>query len=109
MAAKESKRGDGIEVVSIVTPNHSHAAIARTFLEKGIDVICDKPLATSLADAVALRNLAKEKGRLLSVTYNYSGYPLVREARELVAANTIGRIRLVQVEFLLGWLSIPLE
>jgi len=109
MAAKEAGRDDGIEVVSIVTPNHSHGAIARAFLEKGIDVICDKPLAISLAEAIALRDLAKEKGRLLGVTYNYTGYPLVREARELVAAGTIGRVRLVQVEFLLGWMSIPLE
>jgi predicted dehydrogenase len=109
MAAKEADRPDGIEVVSIVTPNHSHAEIARAFLERGIDVICDKPLATSLADAVSLRDLAKAKGRLLGVTYNYTGYPLVREARELVAQGAIGKVRLVQAEFLLGWLSVPLE
>ena len=109
MAEKESQRKDGIEVVSIVTPNHSHGVIARAFLEKGIDVICDKPLATSLAEAIELRDLAEAKGRLLGVTYNYTGYPLVREARELVAQGEIGRVRLVQVEFLLGWLSVPLE
>jgi predicted dehydrogenase len=109
MAAKEAQRPDGTEVVSIVTPNHLHAEIARAFLERGIDVICDKPLATSLADAVALRDLATAKGKLLGVTYNYTGYPLVREARELVAQGAIGQVRLVQVEFLLGWLSVPLE
>lgn len=109
MAENEARRPDGIEVVSIVTPNHSHGVIARAFLDKGIDVICDKPLATSLADAIALRDLAAAKGKLLGVTYNYTGYPLVREARELVALGEIGRVRLVQVEFLLGWLSTPLE
>ena len=109
MAEREAARPDGIRAVTIVTPNDSHAAIARTFLEAGIDVICDKPLATTRADAVALTALAAAKGRLLGVTFNYTGYPLIREARAMVEAGTLGRIRIVQVEFVLGWLSVALE
>lgn len=109
MAGAEPARSDGIDVVSIVTPNASHAAIARAFLEAGIDVICDKPLATNYADAKALQQLAGNSGRLLGVTYNYTGYPMVREMRALIANGVIGNVRLVQAEFALGWLAVPLE
>ncbi|CAN5390350.1 Gfo/Idh/MocA family oxidoreductase [soil metagenome] len=109
MATEEARRADGIEAVTIVTPNASHHAIAAAFIESGIHVICDKPLATSLTDAADLLDRAQQKNVLLGVTYNYSGYPLVRQARALVEEGMLGRLRLVQVEFLLGWLSVPLE
>ncbi len=109
MAQAEATRADGIDVVSVVTPNVGHHPICKTFLEAGIDVICDKPLATSLADARDLRDTARRQGRLLGVTYNYSGYPLMREARALIEAGTLGAVRVVQVEFALGWLSTPEE
>ncbi|QIG52733.1 Gfo/Idh/MocA family oxidoreductase [Nordella sp. HKS 07] len=109
MAAAEAARPDGIEAVSVVTPNFSHHAITSAFLERGIAVICDKPLATSLADAQDLVARAAEAQRLLGVTYNYSGYPMIRHARGLIAEGGIGQVRQVQVEFALGWLSVPLE
>jgi predicted dehydrogenase len=109
MARAEAARPDGIEAVTIVTPNVSHAPIARLFLEHGIHVICDKPLATSLADAAALQKLAAQKGLLLGVTYNYTGYPLIRHARTLVAEGRIGEPRIIKGEFALGWLSTPVE
>lgn len=109
MAMREAARADGIEAVSIVTPNASHHAIAAAFLDQGIAVICDKPLATSVADGHDLVGRAAKAQRLLGVTYNYSGYPMIRQARSLVADGVIGKVRLVQVEFLLGWLAAPLE
>jgi predicted dehydrogenase len=109
MAQAEATRPDGAEVVSVVTPNVSHHAICKTFLEAGIDVICDKPLATTLAEAWDLRETALRTGRFLGVTYNYSAYPLMREARALIEAGVLGAIRVVQVEFALGWLSVPDE
>lgn len=109
MALREAARADGIEAVTIVTPNASHHAIAAAFLDQGIAVICDKPLATSVADGQDLVGRAAKAQRLLGVTYNYSGYPMIRQARSLVADGVIGKVRLVQVEFLLGWLAAPLE
>lgn len=109
MAKAEAARPDGIEAVSIVTPNASHHAIASAFLDHGIAVICDKPLATSVQDGQDLVARAAEAQRLLGVTYNYSGYPMIRHARSLLAEGAIGALRLVQVEFALGWLAAPLE
>src|SRR6185437_8305805 len=109
MAARESTLPDGIEVVSIVTPNHMHHAPAKAFLEAGIDVICDKPLTTSLEDALDLANTVKRTGLVFGVTHNYTGHPLVRQAREMVAAGELGPIRLVQVEYVQDWLSTLLE
>src|SRR4029077_1662384 len=83
MAAAESKRPDGIEVVSIVTPNDSHHAIARAFLDRGIDVICDKPMTTTVADALDLVQTVKRTGLVFGVTHNYTGYPMVRQARQM--------------------------
>ena len=105
MAQAEATRPDGIDIVSVVTPNASHHAICKTFLDAGIDVICDKPLATTLAEARDLRHAARTGNRLLGVTYNYSGYPLMREARSLIASGVLGEVRIVQAEFALGWLS----
>ena len=109
MAAAESKLPDGIEVVSIVTPNHMHHAPAKAFLEAGIDVICDKPLTTTLEDALDLANTVKRTGLVFGLTHNYTGYPLVRQAREMVTAGELGLIRVVQVEYVQDWLSTPLE
>ena len=109
MAERESARPDPIDVVSIVTPNDSHVAIASTFLTAGIPVICDKPLATSLIDAKRLRDQVRATGLPFVLTHNYTGYPMVREARALVAANTIGAIRIVQVEYPQDWLATDLE
>lgn len=109
MAEQEARRADGIEVVSIMTPNNSHYAIAKAFLEQGIDVICDKPLATELVQALELRELACRTGLVFGVTYNYSGYPMVRQARAMVRGGELGPIRMVQVEHASGWASTLLE
>jgi len=109
MAAAEGQRTDGIEVVSIMTPNNSHHAIAKAFLEQGIDVICDKPLTTELEHALELRAIARSRGLVFGVTYNYSGYPMVRQARAMVRSGALGTIRLVQVEHASGWASTLLE
>lgn len=109
MAAAESSRPDGIDAVTIVTPNHLHFDIARTFLQAGIHVICDKPMATSLAEAYALADLVSRTRLFFGLTHNYSGYPLVRQAREMVATGILGAIRVVQVEYPQDWLATPLE
>ncbi len=109
MAQAEHSRVDGIEAVAIVTPNHLHHAPARAFLEAGIHVICDKPLTASLQDARELQALVKETGLLFAVTYNYSGYPMVRQAREMIGDGALGDIRVVQVEYPQDWLSTDLE
>ena len=109
MALAESKRPDGIEVVSIVTPNNLHHAPAKVFLEAGIHVICDKPLTTTLDDALDLAATVKRTGLVFGLTHNYTGYPMVRQAREMVAAGELGPIRLIQAEYAQDWLSTPLE
>lgn len=105
MAEAESLRPDGIEVVSIVTPNHMHAKAAEAFVAAGIHVICDKPLTTTLADARRLKELAEAKGVVFAVTHNYTGYPLIRAARDMVARGELGTLRLVQVEYAQDWLT----
>ena len=101
--------GDRIELVSIVTPNHLHHDVASTFLRKGVHVICDKPLTTSVEDAEDLCDLADRYSCLFAVTHSYTGYPIVKEARERVRAGELGEIRKVVVEYNQGWLSTPLE
>ncbi|MES2898214.1 MAG: Gfo/Idh/MocA family oxidoreductase [Pseudomonadota bacterium] len=105
MARAEAARRDGIEVVTIVTPNHLHAPVASAFLEAGIHVICDKPLAITLAEGEALSALAKKHQRVFALTHVYSAYPVVRHARAMVAAGEIGEVRLVQVEYAQDWLA----
>src|ERR1700738_3315298 len=109
MARAEAARDDGIDAVAIVTPNHLHAPVATAFLNAGIHVICDKPLAVSLAEGKALAKLAREKNRLFALTHTYSGYPMVRHARELVDAGEIGDVRVVNVEYAQDWLAKPIE
>jgi predicted dehydrogenase len=109
MLTTEATRPDGIEAVAIVTPNHMHAAAALACLEARLHVICDKPLTTTLKQALDLRAAAAAAKCVFAVTYNYSGYPLVRHAREMVAAGEIGEMRLVQVQYAQDWLTGPLE
>ena len=109
MASVESARADGIEVVSIVTPNHLHAPVATAFLKAGIHVICDKPVTTTLQDAKALQALAAKRKLIFAVTHNYTGYPMVRHARQMVREGALGDIRVVQVEYPQDWLTDRLE
>jgi predicted dehydrogenase len=109
MIAGEKARPDGIEVVSIVTPNHVHYVQSAACLEAGLDVICDKPLTTTLPDAEKLVKLAAEKKRLLGVTFNYTGYPMIRHAKQLIADGLIGKLRVVQAEYPQGWLASAIE
>lgn len=109
MAAAEAARPDGIEAVSIVTPNHMHAPAAEAFMRAGIHVICDKPLTTTLSEAKRLRDLVSETGVVFVLTHNYTGYPMVRHAREMVRAGELGEIRLVQVEYPQDWLTEKVE
>ena len=106
MAISEARRKNGIEAVSIVTPNHVHYAAAREFLKRGIHVICDKPLTSTLADAKKLVKAAESSGALFVLTHNYTGYPMVRQARAMVANGEIGKIRVVQVEYPQDWLTV---
>ena len=105
MAEQEARREDGLEVVSIMTPNNSHYAIAKAFLQQGIDVICDKPLTTDLEQALELMRLVRLTGLVFGVTYCYTGYPMVRQARAMIRNGELGEIRLVQVEHASGWAS----
>lgn len=109
MAAREARRKDGIEAVAIVTPNHMHAPVAREFLKRGIHVICDKPLTATLAEAKKLAKSAATSGALFILTHNYTGYPMVRQARSMVTGGDLGPIRVVQVEYAQDWLATPLE
>jgi predicted dehydrogenase len=109
MALSEASRKDGIDVAAIVTPNHLHFAAASAMLRAGIHVICDKPLTTTLAQAEELAELAKSSDLLFAVTYNYSAYPMVRLARQLVANGKLGDIRVVQVEYPQDWLATNIE
>ena len=109
MAREEAARPDGIEAVAIVTPNDQHAPAAEAFLKAGIHVICDKPVTTSLKDAKRLKALAEKHGRIFAVTHNYTGYPMVRHARRLVADGALGTLRVVQVEYAQEWLTERLE
>lgn len=109
MAQAEARRKDGIEAVAIVTPNHMHAPVAMAFLRRGIHVICDKPLTATLAEAKRLAAAAARAQALFVLTHNYTGYPMVRQARAMAAAGDLGPIRVVQVEYAQEWLATPLE
>ena len=109
MARVESQREDGVQAVAIVTPNHLHFEPAKAMLAAGIHVICDKPLTNDYAQAQELAEIVSKSKAQFAVTYNYSGYPLVREARHLVASGALGAIRLVQVEYPQDWLATNIE
>jgi len=109
MAREEAAREDGIDAVSIVTPNHMHVPVAKAFLEAGIHVICDKPLTTDLATAEAFAADCAGYDAQFFLTHNYTGSPLVRQARQMVAEGMLGTIRLVHAEYLQDWLSRPAD
>jgi predicted dehydrogenase len=109
MAKAEAARKDGIDVVAIVAPNHVHYPAAKAFIEAGIHVICDKPLTTNLKDAEALARLVETSGLEFGLTHNYTGHPLVRQAREMARGGALGAIRVVQAEYPQDWLSTRLE
>ncbi len=109
MVEAETSRPDRIDAVAIVTPNYRHHAPAKAFLEAGIHVICDKPLTTTLADALDLAEAVRRTGLVFGLTHNYTGYPMVRQARAMVASGELGRLRVVQVEYAQDWLTVPLE
>ncbi|MGB3834644.1 MAG: Gfo/Idh/MocA family oxidoreductase [Mesorhizobium sp.] len=105
MARAEAARPDGIEAISIVTPNNVHAPAAKAFLNAGIHVICDKPMTTTVAEAQELVDLVGKTGKVFVLTHNYTGYPMIRQARAMVAAGELGEIRLVQAEYPQDWLT----
>ena len=109
MAAREAARDDGIDVAAIVTPNHVHHPAAKAFLAAGIHVICDKPMTTTVEDALDLVRTVRRTGLVFALTHNYTGHPMVRDARERVRAGELGKIRVVQVEYPQDWLTTRLE
>ena len=108
-AEADLRPDERIEIVSIVTPNHLHFPVARVFLEAGFHVVCDKPLTTTLKDAETLCRLAAKGDRVFAVTHNYTGYAMVKEARERVHSGSLGSVRKVVVEYSQGWLATLLE
>ena len=105
MAKKESERSDGIDFVSIVTPNFMHYDIAKEFLLHGISVVCEKPLTVEIDEAEELSRIAKERKCLFGVSHNFTGYPMVKQAREIIKSGDIGEIKIVIGEFLTDWLA----
>ena len=101
--------GERMDFVSIVTPNHMHFPPAKMALENGFHVLSDKPATLNLAEAKKLADIVKKTGQLYGLTHNYTGYPLVKEARELIAAGKLGKIRKVVVEYPQGWLATRIE
>jgi predicted dehydrogenase len=101
--------GERIDALAIVTPNHLHAPMAIAALEAGIHVFCEKPMAMSSDEARAIAAAARKSGAKFALAFTYSGYPLVEEARARVARGDLGKVRLVQVEYLQGWLSLPID
>lgn len=109
MADAEAAHEQGIEAVAIVTPNHMHYPAAKAFLDKGIHVICDKPLTATMDDATAMADAVEASTALFVLTHNYTGYPMIRQAKAMVEAGELGRIRLVQVEYPQDWLTEAVE
>lgn len=105
----EKNRADRVDAVAICTPNFTHYPIAKALIEAGFDVICEKPLTATLEDAIALEALTQNSGRFVGVTYTYSGYPMVHEARVRIANGEIGKVRTVQVEYPLEWMATAIE
>jgi predicted dehydrogenase len=98
-----------IDFVSIVTPNHLHAKVATVFLECGFHVVCDKPMTQTLEEALALREVVRRSGRIFALTHNYTGYPMVKEARDLVRRGELGRILKLVTEYPQAWLLDQIE
>lgn len=109
MARREAELDDGIEIVAITTPNHTHYDIAKVFIEAGIHVICDKPMTTSIDQALDLMDQVEESDVSFFVTHAFAAYPMIRQASAMVAAGQLGSIRLVHVEFVMDWLTEPID
>ena len=109
MAEKEGQREDKIDFVVITAPNHLHYEAAKAFLENGINVVCDKPLCFTVEEAEDLIRITREKDLEFMVTYTYTGYPMVREAKKLIASGAIGKIRIVMAEYPQDWLADRVE
>lgn len=111
MAEREAAlpEGERIDFVSIVTPNHMHLPVALAFLEQGINVVCDKPMTLTLDEAKTLREAVRRSGKIFALTHNYTGYPMVKEARELVRRGELGEILKVVAEYPQGWLLDEIE
>jgi predicted dehydrogenase len=109
MARREARLKDGIEAVAIVTPNHMHFPVAKAFLQRGIHVICDKPLTATLREAKRLAEIAKKSGKVFALTHNYTGYPMVRQAREMVKDGALGTIQLINAAYVQDWLTTAIE
>ena len=103
MAEKEAAREDKVDFVSIVVQNHLHFEVAKTFLEAGFNVICDKPMTRTLEEARALRDIVNETGKVFCLTHNYTGYPMVKEARRMVKDGELGRILKIVAEYPQGY------
>ena len=104
MADAEAQRPDGMDAVMITTPNHVHYDAARTFLQAGIDVLCDKPLTNDFSEAADLVRLTRESGLVFGVCYTMASFPMVRQAREMVRSGAIGKVNQIHVEFLQDWM-----
>ena len=109
MAEAEAVREDGIDFVSIVPPNHMHFPVAKAFLEAGFHIVCDKPMTNTLQDAEELCHLVRKHDRVFALMHNYTGYPMVKQARAMVMDGKIGAVRKIVVEYPQGWLATPLE
>jgi predicted dehydrogenase len=109
MAEQEAKRPDRIDFVSVATPNHTHFDIAKTFAEAGFNVVCDKPLTFDLVQAEELLKVVEKSGVVFAVTHNYTGHPLVRQAREMVQSGELGEINAIRACYIQGWLRTRLE
>ncbi len=109
MATAEKKRADPVDFVSIATPNHTHFEIAKTFAEAGYNVICDKPMTFDLAQAEELLKIVERTGVVFAVSHNYTGYPLVRQAREMILNGELGEINAIRSNYIQGWLRTRLE
>ena len=105
MAEKESQREDKIDAVAIVTPNHMHHPIAMEFMNKGIHIICDKPLAMNLKQCEELVQASQGSNIIFALTHNYTGYPMVRNAKAMCENGDIGNIRVIQAEYAQDWLT----
>ena len=111
MATQEAElpAGERIDFVSVVTPNHLHFPVAKAFLENGFNVVCEKPMTFDLAEALELRSLVRKSGKVFALTYSYAGYPMVKEARDVVRRGELGQILKVITEYPQGWQLNPLE
>src|SRR5204863_1154966 len=111
MSAAELKLpvGERVDFVSVATPNHTHFEIAKAFAEAGLNVMCDKPLTFDLGQAEELAKIVEKSGVVFGVTHNYTGYPLVRQAREMVLSGELGEINAIRAFYIQGWLRQRLE